>query len=82
MSGGGHLALELTTSEVGHPRGADPFLPVAPAHEGTDPGVLGREVNSANTGDLGDLLKSSQTLLGFSRAGLGGLVLGDPRKNY
>lgn len=45
--------MELTTSEVGHPSGADPFLPVAPAHEGTDPGVLGREVNSDNTGDLG-----------------------------
>lgn len=45
--------MELTTSEVGHPSGADLFLPVAPAHEGTDPGVLGREVNSDNTGDLG-----------------------------
>lgn len=74
--------MELTTSEVGHPSGADLFLPVAPAHEGTDPGVLRREVKSDNTGDLGDLPKSSQTLLGFSRAGLGGLVLGDPWKNY
>lgn len=49
--------MELITSEVGHPSGADPFLPVAPAHEGTDPGVLGREVNSDNTGDLGGSLE-------------------------
>ena len=47
------MAVELTSSEVEHPSGADPFLPVAPAHEGTDPGVLGREVNSNNTGDRG-----------------------------
>ena len=74
--------MELTSSEVGHPSGADhSFLWHLPMRAQTQ-GSQGGKSTVTTQETWGDLLKSSQTLLGFSRAGLGGLVLGDPRKNY